>query len=132
MAKKKKRKALFDVYMDAFKDLYGFDVSCKRSKDFVIFKFHKNKDAFGHTIDFTDTRQDGGGLYMSMIYTQLTRKDLTLSPMKIDQLKEAKNYWDISDIFDQVIDHYRLDRNLWTLWTIQHSEHLWRNYGRSV
>lgn len=132
MVKKKKRKHLFDVYMDAFKDLYGFDVSCKRSKDFVIFKFHKNKGTFGHTIDFTDTRQNGGGLYMSMIYTQLTREDLTLSPMKIDQLKEAENYWDISDIFDQVIDHYRLDRNLWTLWTIQHNEYLWRNYGRSV
>ena len=78
MAKKKKRKALFDVYMDAFKDLYGFDVSCKRSKDFVIFKFHKNKATFGHTIDFTDTRQAGGLLYMNMIYTQLTRKDLVL------------------------------------------------------
>lgn len=128
----KKHKYLFDVYLDAFRDLYGFKVSYKHSKDFVIFKFHKTKDTFGHAIDFSDTRQDGGGLYMNMIYTQLTREDLTLSPIRMDQLKEAKNYWDISDIFDQVIDHYRLDRNLWTLWTIQHSEYLWRDYGRSV
>ena len=77
----KKHKHLFDVYMDVFKDLYGFDVSYKRSKDFVIFKFYKTKDTFGHTIDFTDTRQDGGLLYMNMIYTQLTRKDLVLSPI---------------------------------------------------
>lgn len=127
----KKHEHLFDVYMDAFKDLYGFDVTCKRSKDSVMFKFHKTRDIIGHTIDFSDTRQNNGLLYMNMLHTQLTREDLTLPPIKIGRLKEAENYWDISDIFDQIIDHYLLDRNLWSLWTIQYDEYLWRNYGRA-